>query len=425
VPEPQTPHEFPLTGRGLPGYFRGRWCTIRPRTPLAALTLVSTLLLAVSCGGDNGGGMFAECGNGTVEGQEECDDGATLPCDGCSATCTDETGYVCGDGTLNQSCGEQCDDGNTTPGDVCDAVCALEGCGNGVLDTGEECDDGDTVDCDGCSASCTSEIGFVCGDGMLNQSCGEQCDDGNTTPGDGCNAVCALEVCGNGVLDTGEECDDGDTVDCDGCSASCTSEIGFVCGDGILNLSCGEQCDDGNNAPGDGCDAMCQIEQAPLIISGEYAVDIETTLDTCGFGSGSTSTPMNVQEVSATVVTVDIPVGGAGGECNERNFVRVGDTLTRQQSTMQQIGACKVQVSVTTTLTFFSGLTVMGSEINTFSEVSGDCSGLTLPCTVELDVTGATCNGCFDCIAPTAGTDTRGLGPLGSGLRSGLVIMSR
>ena len=326
---------------------------MRPRIPLAALTL----LLTVSCGGD-GGGMFAECGNGTVEGQEECDDGGT-------------------------------------------------------------------VDCDGCSASCTSEIGFVCGDGTLNQACGEQCDDGNTTPGDGCDAGCNLEGCGNGVLDAGEQCDDGGTVDCDGCSASCTSEIGFVCGDGTLNQACGEQCDDGNTTPGDGCDAACQIEQPPLTISGDYAVDIGTTLDTCGFGSGSTSTPMNVEELSATDVTVDIPIGGAGGACNGRNFVRVGDTLTRQQSTLQLIGACTVQVTVTTTLTFFADDTVTGTEINSFSEVGGVCSGFTLPCTVELDVTGARCVGCFNCVAPTSGTSTKGLGPLGSGLRSGLVIMSR
>jgi len=366
----------------LPGYFRGRWCTIRPRTPLAALTLVLTLLLTVSCGG-NGGGVFPECGNGTVEGQEECDDG------------------------------------NTVPGDGCDAGCVIEGCGNGVLDAGEQCDDGGIVDCDGCSASCTDETGYVCGDGTLNQSCGEQCDDGNIIPGDGCNAGCALEECGNGVLDAGEQCDDGNTIDCDGCSASCTSEIGFVCGDGTLNQFCGEQCDDGNTVPGDGCDALCQNEQPPLIISGDYAVVIDTTLDTCGFGSGSASSPMNVEEQSAALVTVDIPVGGAGGECNPRTFTRAGDTLTRQQATLQQFGGCTVQVTVTTVLTFFPDDTVAGTEINSLSEVSGDCSSLNLPCAVELGITGDRCTGCFNCIAPTTGTGTRGLGLLGSGVRSG------
>ena len=60
------------------------------------------------------------CGNGTLEAGEQCDDGNTVPNDGCSATCTLE----CGDGLLEGS--EQCDDGNTVPGDGCDATCQFE-----------------------------------------------------------------------------------------------------------------------------------------------------------------------------------------------------------------------------------------------------------------------------------------------------------
>ena len=40
---------------------------------------------------------------------------------------------------------------------------------------------------------------------------------------------------------------------------SAKTEIGGVCGDGVLNTSC-EQCDDGNNNNGDGCDAFCRTE---------------------------------------------------------------------------------------------------------------------------------------------------------------------
>jgi cysteine-rich repeat protein len=46
------------------------------------------------------------CGDGLVEGSEECDDANTTPGDGCAADCTVEP--FCGDGTLDD--GEECDD---------------------------------------------------------------------------------------------------------------------------------------------------------------------------------------------------------------------------------------------------------------------------------------------------------------------------
>ena len=63
----------------------------------------------------------AVCGNGIVELGEQCDDGNTTACDGCSATCQRE---VCGNGV--RECGEQCDDGasNGAPGDLCSATCS-------------------------------------------------------------------------------------------------------------------------------------------------------------------------------------------------------------------------------------------------------------------------------------------------------------
>ena len=61
----------------------------------------------------------------------------------------------CGDGVINGD--EQCDDGNNTDGDLCSAECAIEYCGDGIVNQAwEECDD-DTSDCyacqldDGCS----------------------------------------------------------------------------------------------------------------------------------------------------------------------------------------------------------------------------------------------------------------------------------
>ena len=142
-----------------------------------------------------------ECGDGELNGDEECDDGNTASGDGCSATCIEE---FCGDGTVNG--GEECDDGNRIDGDGCSSSCAAEYCGDGVVnDTDEECDDGNDVGGDGCNASCAAEY---CGDGVVNNGGTETCDDGNNVDGDGCSASCVAEYCGDGVVnDTGEECD--------------------------------------------------------------------------------------------------------------------------------------------------------------------------------------------------------------------------
>ncbi len=62
------------------------------------------------------------------------------------------------------------------------------------MEPGEACDDGNTLDCDGCSSSCQIELGYLCGDGTVNEVCGETCDDSNTVDGDGCSASCAEQA---------------------------------------------------------------------------------------------------------------------------------------------------------------------------------------------------------------------------------------
>ena len=72
------------------------------------------------------------CGNGTVEGDEFCDDGANngrYAYNAADRFCnTDCTGWApyCGDGILQTNYGEECDDGNNNSGDECDAVCKSE-----------------------------------------------------------------------------------------------------------------------------------------------------------------------------------------------------------------------------------------------------------------------------------------------------------
>jgi cysteine-rich repeat protein len=148
-------------------------------------------------GPDADGPCTSQCGNGMRECSEECDDGDTIPGDGCSATCTAEPPPPnCGDGNVDYADGEECDDGGTATGDGCDDRCRIEAppsCGDGALDIadGELCDDGNTTAGDGCSPTCQLEpVGASCGDGAMDPL--EVCDDGNTANGDGCNPTCNL-----------------------------------------------------------------------------------------------------------------------------------------------------------------------------------------------------------------------------------------
>ena len=90
-----------------------------------------------------------------------CDDANPLTdgesCEvGVCACAPGECDYNCGDGTLDAA--EECDDGNNQDGDWCSSLCTIEeGCGNGHVDLSETCDDGGNEDGDGCSSRCQIE----------------------------------------------------------------------------------------------------------------------------------------------------------------------------------------------------------------------------------------------------------------------------
>jgi cysteine-rich repeat protein len=75
-------------------------------------------------------GSSAACGNGTPDPGEECDDGNTTSCAGCSASCRVEG---CGNGRVE--CNEECDAGaqNGQPGSGCDASCKVVALPGGFL----------------------------------------------------------------------------------------------------------------------------------------------------------------------------------------------------------------------------------------------------------------------------------------------------
>lgn len=129
--------------------------------------------------------VYQSCGDGLVQGTEECDDANDQNDDECLSNCSKPR---CGDGIV--SGGEECDedDGNSPTG-ACKPNCQKYFCGNRVQEGGEECDDGNDDNADGCTDRCKMPN---CGDGLRQTF--EQCDDGNRENGDGCSDTCLNEV---------------------------------------------------------------------------------------------------------------------------------------------------------------------------------------------------------------------------------------
>src|SRR5262249_14139540 len=117
--------------------------------------------------GDSSVALSGDCGNGVIQGNEQCDDGNLISADGCTNICTITIGY---NGTGEPS--------------VCTTTC-----GDGIPAGSETCDDGGTIDADGCSAGCQVEAGYVC-----------------------CGAPSMCSPCGNGLVEACEGCDDGNAI---------------------------------------------------------------------------------------------------------------------------------------------------------------------------------------------------------------------
>jgi cysteine-rich repeat protein len=118
-------------------------------------------------------------------------------------------GLQCGDGTVQA--GESCDDANLNEQDRCTSACLLtfgQSCSHATQCASTICSSGSCAPCRAdaeCSAGLRCAIGMcltdaqmalipnVCGNGLLEG--GEQCDDGNGRYGDGCTPTCAA---GNG-----------------------------------------------------------------------------------------------------------------------------------------------------------------------------------------------------------------------------------
>lgn len=146
---------------------------------------------------------------------------------GCSLECKKTVPEYCGDGIVNGN--EQCDDANDDNTDACLNTCESAQCGDGIIRRGHEyCDDENNNSGDGCSSRCELEESPYCGDGILQIGNGEQCDDGNDNNNDGCLNNCQTAYCWDGYIQTNvEQCDDGNTTSYDCCNNECQNE-GFL-----------------------------------------------------------------------------------------------------------------------------------------------------------------------------------------------------
>ncbi len=128
-------------------------------------------------------GPMGVCGDGMVEGDEECDEAVE------TATCDDDCTFAdCGDEIVNEAAGEVCDEGGESFS--CDSDCTLPVCGDGITNEShdEVCDGGGPTST--CDDDCTLPL---CGDGNQNLAALESCDDGNNLSDDGCSGTCVLE----------------------------------------------------------------------------------------------------------------------------------------------------------------------------------------------------------------------------------------
>jgi fibro-slime domain-containing protein len=237
------------------------------------------------------------CGDGKVEGTEQCDFGAANnngSYGGCNSNCTN--GPSCGDGVL-QDPPEQCDRGtaNNVGGyGGCNPNCTNgPSCGDGVVQSPEACDYGAANNFGGyggCNPNCT--VGPYCGDGVLQPP--EQCDNGtagNVGGYNGCNPNCTLAgFCGDGVVQNPpEQCDNGANnvlVSAAYGAGVCTTTCGRApfCGDGIVQSS--EVCDDGvnNGTPTSLCNTQCQRKCGDGIIEPGEQCDFGAANNTGAYG---------------------------------------------------------------------------------------------------------------------------------------------
>lgn len=115
----------------------------------------------------------------------------------------------CGNGVLDGT--EECDDGDDVDGDACESDCTLPVCGNGIVDWDEECDEGGA---NGSPTSCCIEYCFYAWPDIVCRPEASACDVAETCTGT--SGTCPMDLVapmGTACPDDGDLCTDGGVCD--------------------------------------------------------------------------------------------------------------------------------------------------------------------------------------------------------------------
>ncbi len=206
-----------------------------------------------------------------------------------SGTGTTGPAPFCGDGVVDAD--EMCDEGaENSDNGSCTAQCKTAVCGDGLIAPGEACDDGNQVDDDTCTNTCAPAS---CGDGVVQV--GEACDDGNSVDGDACLNTCVVASCGDGVVQVGVE-------ECDELGDQCTMCKNPTCDDGVKNgaevdIDCGGACD------------KCGLDQA-CGGQADCGGDLVCTQNVCLHPTSCEALKLAVPDVPSGFVVVDLDADG-------------------------------------------------------------------------------------------------------------------
>lgn len=338
-------------------------------------------------------GAHANCGNGIVEGGEECDGGPNLFVDGdpANATCTSGNRCYYQFTCCKFNCqyvgtpGVPCQDGNSCSGpDTCNQIGACMGGPNAANDT--PCDDG--LFCTGTETCqngfCNVSTGNPCPGTACNicqedtDSCfniaGSACDDGNgCVTGGTCNGA---GTCNGGSFSAGP-CDDG--LFCNGAD---------TCGGGACSVHDGDPC----TQSGDGdanCSESCN-EDADLCTAADPngsgcndGLFCNGAADICDTGACTgTGTTACDDLNSCTTDTCDEgldacthPVSGDGVPCNDADPCSVDDVCA---AGLCVGGATDLNDLCPWTMLLREGVKKDAIKINFQSQINGDVCGGTI-----------------------------------------------
>jgi hypothetical protein len=238
------------------------------------------------------------CGNGAIDGGEQCD-GSALAGNTCQSLGFDGGGLSCrSDCTLNTSGCYACGDGVRDAGEECDggalggASCGDLGCASGSVSCTASCTlnyaacsncpvcDGDGVcetdeNCDGCPSDCIAANGATCGNGLCEAGNGENCVN--------CAADCNGSQSGK---PSSRWCCGFGQPGAVGCADSRCGSAGFACTTTLSSASC---CGDGSCSGienGDNCEIDCGPPPPPPAC-GDGACNADENRCTCAVDCGA------------------------------------------------------------------------------------------------------------------------------------------